>query len=102
MSLGWLISNLIRVLKKKIENISQIPNPLTLFVRSYCHFIRVFRMLPGTPWVCPGGRNDYDPRVRPWYVAASSGPKDVVLILDTSGSMENAGRMVSESKDDGG
>ena len=29
----------------------------------------------------------YDTRERPWYVAASSGPKDVVLVLDTSGSM---------------
>ena len=24
----------------------------------------------------------YDPRVRPWFVAGSSGPKNVVLILD--------------------
>ena len=29
----------------------------------------------------------YDPRVRPWFTAASSGPKDVVLVLDISGSM---------------
>lgn len=30
----------------------------------------------------------YDPRVRPWYVAASSGPKNVIMVLDTSGSMQ--------------
>jgi uncharacterized protein YegL len=30
---------------------------------------------------------DFDPRSRPWYIAGSSGPKNVVLILDTSGSM---------------
>ena len=36
---------------------------------------------------------DYDPTTRPWYVAGSSGPKSVVLILDTSGSMQTAGRM---------
>ena len=29
----------------------------------------------------------YDPRVRPWYVAASSGPKNVIMVLDTSRSM---------------
>jgi len=29
----------------------------------------------------------YDPRYRPWYAAAASGPKDVVLVIDTSGSM---------------
>lgn len=30
----------------------------------------------------------FDPRVRPWYIAASSGPKNVVLVVDTSGSMQ--------------
>ena len=30
---------------------------------------------------------DFDPRRRPWFVAASSGPKDVVLVLDISQSM---------------
>lgn len=30
----------------------------------------------------------FDPRVRPWYVAASSGPKNVIMVLDTSGSMK--------------
>ena len=34
----------------------------------------------------------YDPRVRPWFVAGSSGPKNVVLILDVSGSMMNGNR----------
>ena len=29
----------------------------------------------------------YDPRYRPWYAAAASGPKDVVLVIDCSGSM---------------
>ncbi|KAL7475860.1 hypothetical protein ACHAW6_001759 [Cyclotella cf. meneghiniana] len=36
---------------------------------------------------------DYDPRQRPWFVAASSGPKDVVLVLDVSASMINGRRM---------
>ena len=35
----------------------------------------------------------YDPRIRPWYVAATSGPKDVVLIIDVSTSMLNYGRL---------
>eukprot|EP00803_Ostreobium_quekettii_P009407 evm.model.scf_1763.1 EVM.evm.TU.scf_1763.1 scf_1763:8834-16698(+) len=34
-----------------------------------------------------GNCQSYDPRVRPWYAAATSGPKDVVLVIDTSGSM---------------
>ena len=36
---------------------------------------------------------NYDTRKRPWYVAASSGPKDVVLVLDTSGSMASSSRI---------
>ena len=40
----------------------------------------------------------YDPRRRPWYVAASSGPKDVVLVLDVSGSMEDYGRIKLANK----
>ena len=31
--------------------------------------------------------HDYDARLRPWYVAASSGPKNIVMVLDTSRSM---------------
>ena len=30
---------------------------------------------------------DFDPRFRPWYVTATSGAKNVILIIDTSGSM---------------
>jgi uncharacterized protein YegL len=53
----------------------------------------VFRIYPGNPKSCPTNYNEFDPRLRPWYVAASTGPKDVVLILDTSGSMEAYNRM---------
>ena len=37
----------------------------------------------------PSGCNPYDPRIRPWYLAATSGPKDVVIVLDISGSMNS-------------
>jgi len=37
-----------------------------------------------------GNCQSYDPRLRPWYVAATSGPKDVVMVIDTSGSMLTA------------
>lgn len=38
---------------------------------------------PASQW-CP---THYDARFRPWYASAASGPKDVVLTLDNSGSM---------------
>lgn len=50
----------------------------------------VFRIYPGNPKDCS---KSFDPRLRPWYVAASTGPKDVVLVLDTSGSMGDYNRI---------
>ena len=50
-----------------------------------------FRIFPARH---AGDCGAYDPRVRPWYVASSSGPKDVVLVLDVSGSMTESGRAV--------
>jgi len=49
-------------------------------------FLRVY---PGRPWQrnVIGFREDYDPRFRPWYSAAISGPKDVVIVVDTSRSL---------------
>ncbi|XP_002735490.2 VWFA and cache domain-containing protein 1-like [Saccoglossus kowalevskii] len=49
----------------------------------------ILRMYPGREWDTnfAGFYNDYDPRVRPWYIAATSGPKDVAIILDCSYSM---------------
>ena len=50
----------------------------------------LFRKLPANAQEECG---NYDPRLRPWFVAASSGPKDVVIILDVSGSMSDHGRL---------
>lgn len=32
----------------------------------------------------------YDCRLRPWYVSASGAPRDVLILLDASGSMHNS------------
>ena len=43
-----------------------------------------YRIYPGVPQqTC----YTYNPRYQPWYVAATSGPKDVILVIDVSGSM---------------
>jgi hypothetical protein len=55
----------------------------------------VYRMYPGVaqhgasrcdPTTDYTGKG-YDPRLRPWYTVSANGPKDVVLVVDTSGSM---------------
>jgi hypothetical protein len=49
-----------------------------------------FSSQDGSFRIFPGRRSkscDYDPRKRPFYIAASSGPKNIILVLDTSGSM---------------
>merc|ERR1719295_563917 len=55
----------------------------------------LFRVFPGTEMSKSdnGEYNSYDPRFRPWYVSAASGSKDVVILLDISGSMLQNGRM---------
>ena len=42
------------------------------------------------PWHGPYSRS-YDPRVRSWYVGAVTGAKDIICIMDKSGSMLNGG-----------
>lgn len=44
----------------------------------------VARFYPGREWDTnfAGFYKDYDPRTRPWYIAATSGPKDVVIVMD--------------------
>ena len=44
---------------------------------------------PGVEWCT----ETYDPRFRPWYAAAASGPKDMIVIIDRSGSMSSTDRM---------
>jgi len=37
--------------------------------------------------------NGYEPRFRDWYTSAATGPKDVVIVLDQSGSMGSENRI---------
>jgi len=50
----------------------------------------LIRLWPAREWDTnfAGFYNDYDPRVRNWYIAATSGPKDVIIIIDCSLSMK--------------
>lgn len=49
-----------------------------------------FSIYPGYEWDQgddPECSPTWDPRFRPWYAAAASGPKNVIVIIDVSGSM---------------
>ena len=39
-----------------------------------------------------GEYTDYDPRLRPWYVSASAGSKNVIILIDASSTMKLSGR----------
>ena len=49
----------------------------------------VFRIFPGQK---TDECDDYDPRGRPWWVASQTIAKNVILVLDKSGSMESFDR----------
>lgn len=68
------------------QNLAEDPFISYQFFGSRAGFLRVF---PGRPWQrnVIGFREDFDPRFRPWYIGATSGPKDVVIVVDTSRSM---------------
>ena len=53
----------------------------------------VISYYPGVLWTRPADNSGtcdsgYDPRKRSWFLSASNGPRNVILILDSSGSMQ--------------
>lgn len=44
------------------------------------------------------GTDVYDCRQRPWYAAAGGAPRDVLILLDASGSMTNSSNLVIAQK----
>lgn len=52
----------------------------------------LFRIFPGK-YTEPENCGAYDPRVRPWYTNSMSPPKDVIILIDTSGSMRTHGAL---------
>ena len=54
--------------------------------------IGLFRLFPGR-YRDPAGCGTYDPRIRPWYTNSMSPPKDVIILIDTSGSMRTNGAL---------
>ena len=48
-------------------------------------------VLSGMAGTACSSATEYDPRIAPWFVSAASGPKNVIIMLDISGSMTAGG-----------
>jgi hypothetical protein len=58
-----------------------------LFWQYFCSSHGLFRRYPGAYWTVPEREDFFDCRLQSWYIMAASSPKDVVILLDVSGSM---------------
>ena len=59
------------------------------------HSSGAIRIFPGAPQARTATCDNYDARLRPWFIAASSGPKDIVIVIDNSGSMSQVNDQIS-------
>ncbi|KAI2803805.1 Voltage-dependent calcium channel subunit alpha-2/delta-4 [Blomia tropicalis] len=83
------------------ENFANDPSLSWQFFGSARGFIRIY---PSTKWKVSHDTHGhskaptpdlYDCRVRQWYIQAAASPKDVVILLDTSGSMTGLRRHIA-------
>ncbi|XP_070394960.1 voltage-dependent calcium channel subunit alpha-2/delta-1-like isoform X1 [Dermacentor albipictus] len=67
------------------QNAEKDPDLLWQYFGSKVGYMRMF---PANRWkVAPGKPDLFDVRMRPWFIDGSSSPKDVIVLMDTSGSM---------------
>ena len=58
-----------------------------LFWQYFCSSLGLYRRYPGAYWTVPPREDFFDCRLQSWYIMAAAAPKDVLFLLDTSGSM---------------
>ena len=58
-----------------------------LFWQYFCSAHGLFRRYPGAFWDTPSDKDFFDCRLQHWYISAAASAKDVIILLDTSGSM---------------
>ena len=71
-----------------IDNYNQDPE---LTWQYFCSQTGLYRVWPGHKWEYPEGDTGeldlFDCRVQNWYIRATSSPRDVIILIDASGSM---------------
>lgn len=76
------------------DNFVRNPKLTNQYFASQTGFLRLY---PAQPWQIPKAQPDlYDGRMRPWYVAGASSRKDVVILVDSSGSMTGSRRDIAK------
>lgn len=76
------------------DNMVRNPRLTNQYFASYLGFMRLF---PAQQWPILKSEPDlYDARMRPWYVSGASSPKDVVVLVDSSGSMTGSRRDIAK------
>ena len=58
-----------------------------IFWQYFCSSNGLYRRYPASYWSVPPNEDFFDCRLQSWYTMAASSPKDVLILLDTSGSM---------------
>ncbi|KAG8191045.1 hypothetical protein JTE90_029487 [Oedothorax gibbosus] len=66
------------------NNINYDSSLIYQFFGSSTGFLRLY---PAIKWRAPTGPDMYDCRMRPWYIQGAASAKDIVILLDGSGSM---------------
>ncbi|KAK7495559.1 hypothetical protein BaRGS_00013257 [Batillaria attramentaria] len=70
----------------------------TLTWQYFCSSDGFFRVYPGMQWPRDPEKVDiFDCRMRKWYIQAASTPKNIIILLDTSGSMTGKRFTIAQS-----
>ncbi|CAF1134734.1 unnamed protein product [Adineta steineri] len=79
-----------------IDNYNQDPE---LTWQYFCSQTGLYRVWPGHIWEYPESDEDkldlFDCRVQNWYIRATSSPRDVIILIDASGSMTGLKRSIA-------
>jgi hypothetical protein len=74
-----------KALDQKFRDNSDVDSDL--FWQYFCSTEGLFRRYPGAYWMLPIKSDFFDCRLQSWYIMAAASSKDVIILLDVSGSM---------------